>query len=46
MAAMMDLDPKAAQTLRSKGGDCNNLYVTKLKEIDLWFFYKEVTEIK
>ena len=29
--------------LQSNGGDCNKLYVTKLREIDLWLFHKEVT---
>ena len=42
MADMMDLAPKDAQKLRSKGGNYNKLYVTKLKTIYFWFFYREV----
>ena len=40
---MVDLAPKAPQKLLSKSGDCNQLYVTKLKAIDSWFFHKEFT---
>ena len=43
MAAMMDLSPNDAQKLWSKGGDCNKLYVPKLRAIAFWFFYREVT---
>ena len=43
MDAMMDLSPNAAHKLWSKGGECNNLYLPKLKAIYLWLFYKEVT---
>ena len=46
MASVMDLAPKAANNLRSKGGDCKKIYVPKLKEIYFWLFYKEVTGIK
>ena len=46
MASVMDLAPKSAQNLRSKGGDCKKIYVPKLKEIDFWLFYKEFTGIK
>ena len=41
MADMMDLSPKAAQKLWSKGGDCNKLYVNKVRATSFWFFYKE-----
>ena len=43
---MMYLAQKGYKKLRSKGGDGNKLYVTKLKATALWFFYKEVTGIK
>ena len=42
MAALIDLDPKYTHKLRSKGGNYNKLYVTKLKTIYFWFFYREV----
>ena len=45
MATMMDLDPKAAQKLQSKGGDLNKLYATEPKAIYFWFLYREVTGI-
>ena len=34
---------KGCTKIQSKGGDCNKIYVTKLREIDLWLFHKEVT---
>ena len=43
MAAMMNLDTKAAQKLQSKGGDLNKLYATKPKAIYFWLLYREVT---
>ena len=44
MYAMMDLSPKAANKLQIKGGDCNKIYVPKLKAIAfLWIFFREVT---
>ena len=43
MATVTNLAKKTAQKLQSKGGDCNKLYVTKLREIDFWLFHKEVT---
>ena len=41
MAALIDLAPKDTKKLRSKGGDCNKLYVTELKAIYFWLYYKE-----
>ena len=43
MADMMELAPKAAQKIWSKGGDWKNLYVPKIKAIPFWFLYTEVT---
>ena len=43
MAAMMELDSKAAQKNLIKVGDCNKLYVTKPNATAFWFFHKEVT---
>ena len=43
MAAMMDLAPKASQKLLIKCGDCNKIYVTKLKAIYFLLFYRDVT---
>ena len=45
MSDIMYFDPKAEQKIWSKGGDCNKLYVPKLKAISLWFFYRKVTGI-
>ena len=45
MATVTNLAKKTAQKLQSKGSDCNKLYVTKIKAIDFWFFYRDITGI-
>ena len=45
MAVMMVFTPKFVQNILSKGGDCNKLYITELKAIYFWYFYREVTGI-
>ena len=33
LASMVDLDKKSCTELRSKSGDCNKIYVTKINKI-------------